>query len=148
MLAACYLYLEPLCQDLAGLLQGMDGIHIEHATNVITLPMLQLLSLCRLSGDRGCPLITCELTKGLACSLAKCYRVTFAALIKRLNHMQLLLWQMGEMQSQSSQCVCQNQRQVGRQNQPTARVLRCFDGRSNAVSHARMRPVLDMPGQP
>lgn len=148
MSAARYRYLEPLCQDLAGLLQGMDGIHIEHTTDVITLPMLQLLSLCRLSGDRGCPLITCELTKGLACSLAERHWVTFAALIKRLNHVQLLLWQTGEMPSQSSQCLWQNQRQVGRQNQPTARVLRGFGGRSNAVSHARMRPVLDMPGKP
>lgn len=61
MSTARYLYLEPLCQDLAGLLQGVDGIHIEHTTDVITLPMLQLLSLCRLSGDRGCTLITSEL---------------------------------------------------------------------------------------
>ena len=148
MLAACYLYLEPLCQDLADLLQGVDSIHIEHATNVITLPMLQLLSLCRLSDDRSCTLLTSELTKDLTCSLAERHRVTFAALIKRLNHVQLLLWQMGEMPSQSSQCLWQNQRQVGRQNQPTARVLRGFDGRSNAVAHARMRPVLDMPGKP
>ncbi len=147
MSAARYRYLEPLCQDLAGLFQGVDGIHIEHATNVIALPMLQLLSLCRLSGDRGCPLITSELAKGLACSLAERHRVTFTALIKSLNHVQLLLWQTGEMQGQSSQCLWQNQRQVGRQNQPTAKVLRCFDGCSNAVAHARMRPVLDMPGK-
>lgn len=101
MSAARYLYLEPLCQDLAGLLQGVDGNHIEHTTDVITLPMLQLLSLCGLSGDRGCPLITSELAKGLTCSLAERHWVTFTALIKSLNHVQLLLWQMGEMPSVS-----------------------------------------------
>lgn len=124
MSAARYLYLEPLCQDLAGLLQGVDGIHIEHTTDVITLPMLQLLSLCGLSGDRGCPLITSELAKGLTCSLAERHWVTFTALIKSLNHVQLLLWQMGEMPQQISQCLWQSQRQVGRDNQPTTQVQR------------------------
>ena len=121
MSAARYLYLEPLCQDLAGLLQGVDGIRIEHTTDVITLPMLQLLSLCRL---KSAPLSPVSLAKGLTCSLAERHWVTFTALIKSLNHVQLLLWQMGEMPQQISQCLWQSQRQVGRDNQPTTQVQR------------------------
>lgn len=139
MSAARYLYLEPLCQDLAGLLQGVDGIHIEHTTDVITLPMLQLLSLCGLSGDRGCPLITSELAKGLTCSLAERHWLTFTALIKSLNHVQLLLWQMGEMPQQISQCLWQSQRQVGRDNQPTTQVQRRFNMRYSAAASISMQ---------
>lgn len=139
MSAARYLYLEPLCQDLARLLQGGDGIHIDHTTNVITLPMLQLLSLCRLSGDRGCPLITSELAKGLTCSLAERHLVTFTVLIKSLNHVQLLLWQMREMPRQISQCLWQSQRQVGRDNQPTTQVQRRFYMRYSAAASTNTR---------
>ena len=134
--------------DLAGLFQRRDGVHIQHAANIVTVPALQCLLLRSGFHHAGSALVARQRGKRPPGCARKCDGMAFLALVERLYDMQLRSVQLAQLLGQCCERMWLNQRQIRWQDEPAIRLRGGAYRRCNAVAHAKMGAIFHMPWQP